>query len=216
MKRITNFDPTTFQRYLRCRTTIHSPSDSSDRISSTSSSSSSILGVVELAVRFLFVFFVDASASASSTTSRISRVLNTNFPLIATLFPLLRSFRTRRRSRTSLFSFRRSVRSEFDVSSVEVSRRTYRFAGDGISVDFCTIPSSSSFAFRISVSFEGELARRVVSRTERVRSGVVGSREGGGISRVERTVIGENGRIPVFRKPERIEEARKASSRAAI
>ena len=72
----------------------------------------------------------------------------------------------------------------------------------------------------MSVPLGGELARSVVSRVDSVRSGVVGSREervvGVGILRVERTVIGEKGEIPVFRKPDRIEFDRKAASRAVI
>ena len=121
VKRRTKSDSTTFEHYLRCTTTTHSPSDSSDGISSTSSSSSSIPDVIEYVVRLLLRCFVDASALAFSTTSRISRVLNTTLPLIATLFPFVRSFRTPRRSYISLFSFRRRVRSVLDVSSARVS-----------------------------------------------------------------------------------------------
>ena len=212
----TKFDPDTLKSYLRRATIMHSPSNSSDRISSISSSSSSISGVGDFVRRFFRGFFFDASASAFSTTSRISRVLKTNLPFTATLFPFVRSFRYRSISRCSSFSFRSSVTSVFDFSSVVVSRAIYRFAGDGRFDSFRTVLSSSSFTCRISVSRGGEDVRRVVSRAFRVDGDRGESRGGGGISRVERTVIGENGEIPIFRKPDRIEFDRKASSRAVI
>ena len=173
VKRRTKFDSDTFESYLRCVTIIHSPSDSSDSISSSSSSSSSISGVGDFVRRRFFDFFVDASASAFSTTSRISRVLNTNFPLIATLFPFVRSFRCCRSFRTSVFSFRRRTRSVFDFSKDSVSRAIYRFAGDERFDSFWTVSSSSSFAFRILVPIGGELARSVISRADLFRLGVV-------------------------------------------
>ena len=182
-----------FEVYLRYATIIQSPSDSSDRFSSTSSTSSSIIGVGDFVRRRFFDFFVDASASAFSTTSRISRVLKTNFPFIATLFPLVRLFRYYSSSRTSVFLFRRRTRSVFDFSKVEVSRAIYRFVGDKRFVDFRTVSSSSSFAFRISVPLGGELARSVVSRADTFGLGVIGRVVESGISRVDRTVISENG-----------------------
>ena len=141
-------------------------------------------------------------------------------PFIATLFPFIRSFRYYRSSCCSSFSFRRRVFSEFDFSSVKVSRAIYCFAGDRRVHAFRTIASSSSFAFRILVPIGGELARSVVSRVDISRVGVVGSQERLGvelgISRVERVVIGLNSNTPVFRKLERILRGRKASSRAVI
>jgi len=90
----------------------------------------------------------------------------------------------------------------FDFSKDLVSRAIYRFIGDGRFIAFRTVLSSSLFAFRISVPAGGELARSVVSRADKLRLGVVGLREGLevglGISRLKRTVIGENGKIPAF------------------
>jgi hypothetical protein len=60
----------------------------------------------------LFVFPFDASTSASSTSSRISYVLKTNFPLIATRFAFLRSLRTYSSSLASVSSLRRRAFSE--------------------------------------------------------------------------------------------------------
>lgn len=172
---------------------IQSSSNSTTSFVGSSSSYSSISGVIDLRVLRLFVGLFDFSLSAFSITSRISRVLKTNFPLIATRFPFVRSLRYRRSSRTSLFSFRSSVLSVFDFSYDVVSRSIYRFVGDEIPDVFRIVSSSSAFAFRISVPLGGELVRNVVSD----RSGVVGSREEvvgpEGISRVERSVIGENG-----------------------
>ena len=206
--------------YLREATIIQSDSPSLSTSSSISSTSSLNLVVEDSIRRRLEGFFFDDSASAFTTTSRISCVLKTNLPFIATLLPFTRSFRSRRSTRCSSFSFRRRAFSEFDFSSVEVSREIYRFAGDGRSDAFRTVASSSSFARRISVPIGGELTNSVVSRADTSGSGVIGSREGlevdSGIARVERTVIGLNGDTPVFRKPERILRGRKASSRAII
>jgi hypothetical protein len=77
-----------------------------------SSSSSSISGVVALVVRLFSDFPFNASASAFSTSLRISFLLKTNFPLIATRFPLLRSLRIRNSSLYSAFSFRKRAFSE--------------------------------------------------------------------------------------------------------
>jgi len=59
-----------------------------------SSSSSSILGVIAFVVCLFFIFLFDTSFSASSTSSRISFLLKTNFPIIAICFLSLRSLRT--------------------------------------------------------------------------------------------------------------------------
>ena len=87
VKRRTKSDSATFERYICCRTTIYSPSDSSDRISSTSSSYSSILGIIELAVRFLFVFFVDTLGLGVLVNSESLYLLKVE--LISTTKPLV-------------------------------------------------------------------------------------------------------------------------------
>jgi hypothetical protein len=94
-----------------------------------SSSSSLISRVVTFIVRLFFIFLFDASASASLTTSRISYVLKTNFPLIATRFPFLRSLRTRNSSLYSAFSFRKRVFSDVVLLKAAPDRSIYRFTG---------------------------------------------------------------------------------------
>jgi hypothetical protein len=89
------FRPFYVQFNLLLTTTIQSLSLSDVFSLLSSSYSSSISGVVAFVLRFFFAFFFDTSTSAFLTTSRISFVLKTNFPLIATRFPFLRSLRTR-------------------------------------------------------------------------------------------------------------------------
>ena len=94
-----------------------------------SSSSSSISGVVAFTVRLFFAFPFNASASAFSTTSRISYVLKTDFPFIATRFPFLRFLRTRDSSLYSAFSFRSRAFSDVVLSRADPDRSIYRFTG---------------------------------------------------------------------------------------
>jgi hypothetical protein len=159
----------------------------------SSSSSSSILGVVALIVRLFFAFPFDASASASSTTPRISYVLKTNFPLIATRFPFLRSLRTRSSSLYSAFSFRKRAFSEVVLSKAIPDRSIYRFIGVS-RVEERTILLTSDVASRSSVPSGGKLSSRERSRSFGVviGGGVVGGIEVG-IRRVERIVIGLRG-----------------------
>jgi hypothetical protein len=166
----------------------------SDVFSSISSSSlSPISGVIALAVRLFFAFLFNASASAFLTTSSISYVLKTNFPLIATRFPFLRSLRTLNSSLYSAFSFRRRAFSDVVLSKAAPDRSIYRFTGVS-RVDERTIELTSEVACRNSVPSGGELSSRERSRSFGVviGGGVVGGVEVG-IRRVERIVIGLRG-----------------------
>jgi hypothetical protein len=158
-----------------------------------SSSSSSISGVVAFIVRLFFAFPFDASTSAFLTTSRISYVLKTNFPLIATRFPFLCSLRTRSSSLASVSSLRKRAFSEEVLSKTAPDRSIYRFTGVS-RVDERTIELTSEVACRNSVSSGGELSSRERSRSFGVviGGGVVGGVEVG-IRRVERIVIGLRG-----------------------
>ena len=178
---------------LLLTTTIQSLSLSYILSSIPSSSSSSISGVITFVVRLFLDFPFDASASAFSTTSRISFVLKTNFPLIATRFPFLRSLRTRDSSLYSAFSFRRRATSDTVLSKAAPDRSIYRFTGVS-RVDERTIELTSEVAYRNSVPSGGELSSRERSRSFGVviGGGVVGGIEVG-IRRVERIVIGKSG-----------------------
>jgi hypothetical protein len=121
------------------------------------SSSSSISGVIAFVVRFFFVFLFDTSASASSTTSRISYVLKTNFPLIATRFPFLRSLCNS--SLYSVFSFRKRAFLDVILSKAAPDRSIYRFIGVS-RVDERTIELTSEVAYRNSIPSGGELSSR--------------------------------------------------------
>jgi hypothetical protein len=158
-----------------------------------SSSSSSISGVIALAVRLFLDFPFDASASASSTSSRISFVLKTNFPLIATRFPFLRSLRILKSSLASVSSFRKRATSEVVLSKATPARSIYRFIGVS-RVEERTIEFTSDVASYSSVPSGGELSSRERSRSFGVviGGGVVGGVEVG-IRRVERIVIGLSG-----------------------
>ena len=158
-----------------------------------SSSSSSISGVITFVVRLFLDFPFDTSTSAFLTTSRISFVLKTNFPLIATRFPFLRSLRTRDSSLYSAFSFRRRATSDTILSKAAPDRSIYRFIGVS-RVDERTIELTSEVAYRNSVPSGSELSSREGSRSFGVviGGGVVGGVEVG-IRRVERIVIGKSG-----------------------
>jgi hypothetical protein len=187
------FRPLYFDFDLLLATIIQSLSLSDVFSSISSSSSSPISGVVALAVRLFFAFLFDASASAFSTTSSISCVLKTNFPLIATRFPFLRSLRTLNSSLYSAFSFRRRAFSDVVLSKAAPDRSIYRFTGVS-RVDERTIELTSEVAYRNSVPSGGELSSRERSRSFGVviGGGVVGGVEVG-IRRVERIVIGLRG-----------------------
>jgi len=155
-----------------------------------SSSSLPISELIALRVYLFFAFPFDASASAFSTTSRISCVLKTNFPLIATRFPFLRSLRTRDSSLYSAFSFRRRATSDTVLSKATPDRSIYRFTGVS-RVDERTIELTSEVTYRNSVPSGGELSSRERSRSFGVviGGGVIEGVEVG-IRRVERIVIG--------------------------
>jgi hypothetical protein len=137
----------------------------SDMFSSiSSSSSSSISGVVALIVRLFFAFPFDTSASAFSTTSSISYVLKTNFPLIAIRFPFLRSLRTRNSSLYSAFSFRKRAFLDVILSKAAPDRSIYRFTGVS-RVDERTIELTSEVTCRSLVPSGGELSSRERSRS---------------------------------------------------
>jgi hypothetical protein len=136
-----------------------------------SSSSSSSSGVLALVVRLFFAFPFDASASAFSTSSRISFVLNTNLPLTATRFPFLRSLHTRNSSLNSAFSFRKRAFSEVVLSKATPDYSIYRFIGVS-RVEERTIELTSEVASRSSVPSSSELSSRERSRSFRV---VIGS-----------------------------------------
>ena len=158
-----------------------------------SSSSSSISGVIAFVVRLFFVFLFDALFSASLTSSRISFLLKTNFPVIATRFPFLRSLRTCKSSLASLTSFRRRAILADVLLSAAPDRSIYRFTGVS-RVEERTIVLTSDVAYRNSVPSGGELSSRERSRSFGVviGGGVVGEVEVG-IRRVERIVIGLRG-----------------------
>jgi hypothetical protein len=189
----TEFQSLYFETALLLATIIQSLSLSDVSSSISSSSSSSISGVIAFVVRFFFVFLFDASASVSSTSSSISCVLKTNFPLIATRFPFLRSLRTRNSSLYSAFSFRKRAFSDVVLSRADPDRSIYRFTGVS-RVEERTILLTSDVASRSSVPSGGELSSRERSRSFGVvKGGGVVERVEVGIRRVERIVIGESG-----------------------
>jgi hypothetical protein len=166
----------------------------SDVFSSISSSSSfSISEVVALVFRFFFVFPFNASASASLISPRISYVLKTNFPLIATCFSFLCSLYTRNSSLYSAFSFHKRAFSEVVLSKAIPDRSIYCFIGVS-RVEERTILLTSDVASCSSIPSGGELSSRERSRSFGViiGGGVVGGVEVG-IWKVERIVIGLRG-----------------------
>jgi hypothetical protein len=173
----TEFQSLYFETTLLLATTIQSLSLSDVSSSISSSSSSSISGVVAFVVRFFFVFLFDASASASLTTSRISCVLKTNFPLIATRFPFLRSLRTRNSSLYSAFSFCKRAFSDVILSKAAPDRSIYCFTGVS-RVDKRTIELTSKVTCYNSVPSGGKLSSRERSRSFGV---VIGGRVVGGV-----------------------------------
>jgi hypothetical protein len=133
-----------------------------------SSSSCSILGVITLVIRLFFDFPFDVSASASSTSSRISFVLKTNFPLTAMRFPFLRSLRTYKSSLASVSSFRKRATLEVVLSKATPAYSIYCFTRVS-RVEERTIELTSDVASCSSVPSGSELSSR-----ERFRSfGVV-------------------------------------------
>jgi hypothetical protein len=165
----------------------------SDISSSIPSSSSSLIsGIIAFVVRLFFDFPFNASTSTFSTSSRISYVLKTNFPLIATRFPFLRSLYTRNSSLYSAFSFYKRAFLDVILSKAASDRLIYRFIGVS-RVEERTILLTSDVASYSSIPSSSELSSRERSRSFGVviGGGVVGGVEVD-IQRVERIVIGES------------------------
>jgi hypothetical protein len=138
----------------------------------TSSSSSSILEIIALTIRLFFNIPFYASASTFSISSRISFVLNTNFPLITTRFPFLRSLRTLNSSLYSAISFYRRAFSEIVLLTAAPNYSIYRFIGVS-RVEERIIELTSDVASYSSVPSSSELSSRKRSSLSGV---VIGSR----------------------------------------
>jgi hypothetical protein len=171
---------------------IQSPLLSEVSSSIYSSSSFSISGVIAFVIHLFFVFLFDTSFSASSTSSRISFLLKTNFPAIATYFPFLHSLRTHKSSLYSAFSFCKRAFSDVVLSRADSDRSIKRFTGVS-RVEEQTILLTSNIASHSSVPSGGELSSREQSRSVGVIIGgrVVGGVEVG-IQRVERIVFSKS------------------------
>jgi hypothetical protein len=154
----TEFQALYFETTLLLATTIQSLSLSDVSSLVSSSFSSSISGFIAFVICFFFVFFFNASASASLTTLRISYVLKTNFSLIATCFPFLRSLRTCNSSLYLVFSFCKRAFSDVVLLKAIPDRSIYRFTGVS-RVDERTIELTSEVACRNSVPSGGELSK---------------------------------------------------------
>jgi hypothetical protein len=132
----------------------------SDISSSISSSSSySISGVVAFVVHLFFAFPFNASASAFLMSLRISYILKTNFPSIATCFPFLCSLRTRNSFLYSAFSFCKRAFLDVVLSRANSDRSIYYFTGVS-RVEERTILLTSNVASRSLVPSGGELSSR--------------------------------------------------------
>jgi hypothetical protein len=129
-----------------------------------SSSLSSISGVIAFIIRLFFDFLFDTSTSASSTSSRFSFVLKTNFLLTTTRFPFLRSLRIRKSSLALVSSFRKRATLEVVLSKATPTRSIYRFIGVS-RVEERTIEFTSDIASYSSVPSSSELSSRERSRS---------------------------------------------------
>jgi hypothetical protein len=135
------------------------------------SSSSSFSGVAALIIRLFSAFPFDASASAFSTSSRISFVLRTNLPLTTIRFPFLHYLYTRNSSLNSVFSFRKRVFSKVVLSKATPNYSIYYFIGVS-RVEEQTIELTSDIASYSSIPSSSELFSRERSRSFRV---IIGS-----------------------------------------
>jgi hypothetical protein len=171
---------------------IQSPLLSEVSSSIYSSSSFSISGVIAFVIHLFFVFLFDTSFSAFSTSLRISFLLKTKFPIIATYFPFLHSLRTYKSSLYSAFSFRKRAFSDVVLPRADFDRLIKRFTGVS-RVEEQTILLTSNIASCSSVPSGGELSSRERSKSFGV---VIGGRVVGGvevgIQRVERIVISKS------------------------
>ena len=134
--------------------------------------SSSISGVVAYIIRPFFDFPFDTSASASSTSPRISFVLKINLPLIATRFPFFRSLRTYNSSLALVSSFYKRAFSKLILSKATPNRSIYCFIGVS-RVEERMIEFTSDVASYSSILSSSELSSREQSRSFGV---VIGSR----------------------------------------
>jgi len=157
---VTNLRDSNFKRYLRGSTTIQSDSESVETFPILFSTSSLISIFVVPIRRRLDGLFRVASSQAFRTTSRISSVLKTKRPSIATRFPSVRFFRASRSPCCSVVSFRRSATSEYAFSRAKVVREIYRFTGLSSVVFLYTALFGAAFASRRFVPSGGELLRR--------------------------------------------------------
>ena len=171
---------------------IQSPLLSEVSSSIYSSSSFSISGVIAFIIHLFFVFLFDTSFSASLTSSRISFLLKTNFPVIATYFPFLHSLCTYKSSLYSVFSFCKRVFSDVVLSRADSDCLIKRFT-EVSRVKEQTILLTSNIASCSSVPSSSELSSGEQSRSFGV---VIGGRVVGGvkvgIQRVERIVISKS------------------------
>jgi hypothetical protein len=153
-------------------------------------SSSSILGVIALIIRLFFDFPFNASTSASLTSSRISFVLKTNFPLTTICFLFLRSLYILKSSLALVSSFYKRVTLEVILSKATSAYLIYCFIGVS-RVEEQIIEFTSDIASYSSIPSSSKLSSKERSRSFRVviGGGVVGGVEVG-IRRVERIVIG--------------------------
>jgi hypothetical protein len=127
-----------------------------------SSSSSSSPGDEASVVHLFFDFLFDTSASASSTSLRISFMLKKNFPSIATCFPVLLSLYHLRTHNSSLYSaipFRKRA-----LSSSRSRSLNLRFTR-APRVEKRTIVLDSEVASYYSVSSSSELSGGERSRS---------------------------------------------------
>jgi len=138
----------------------------------SSSSLSSILGVIALIVCLFFDFPFDASTSTSLTSLRVSFVLKTNFPFTAMRFPFLHSLCTCNSSLNLVFSFYKRVTLEVVLLKATPTCLIYYFIGV-LRVEEQTIELTSNIASYSSVPSGSKLSSREQSRSFRV---VIGSR----------------------------------------
>jgi hypothetical protein len=150
----------------------------SDISSSISSSSSSLIsGVIAFIVRLFFAFLFNASISAFLTSSRISYVLKTNFLLIATCFPFLRSLHTHNSFLYLASSFYKRMFLDVVLSRANSDHSIYRFIGV-LRVEERMILLTSNITSCSLVPSGSELSSREQSRSFGV---VIGGRVVGGV-----------------------------------
>jgi hypothetical protein len=123
------FRPFYVQFDLLLTTTIQSLSLSDISSLLSSSCSSSISGVIAFIICLFFAFLFNTFTSAFLTTLRISFVLNTNYPLIATCFPFLCSLCTYDSSLYLAISFCKRAFSDVVLLKAAPDHLIYCFIG---------------------------------------------------------------------------------------